>query len=56
MLFFALQVLLFSIMSGESQGCILGGTGRPGCGRSLEEREVISFNFQRFCIFFQIQF
>ena len=42
MLFFASQVLLFAIMADESQACLgLGGTGLPGCGRSLEERDVI---------------
>ena len=50
MLFFTLQVLLFAIMADESLGCFLGGTGRPGCGRSLEEREVIFLTFKDFVI------
>ena len=45
MLFFALQVLLFAMTADESLGCgALEGTGLPGVGRSLEERDVISFN------------
>ena len=50
MLFFTLQVLLFAIMADESLGCFLGGTGRPGCGRSLEEREVIFLTYKDFVI------
>ena len=45
MLFFALQVLLFAMTADESLGCgALEGTGLPGVGRSLEERDVINFN------------
>ena len=50
MLFFTLQVLLFAIMADESLGCFVPGTGLPGCGRSLEEREVICLIIQDFAV------
>ena len=50
MLFFTLQVLLFAAIADESLGCLLGSTGLPGCGRSLEEREVIFLILKHFVV------